>query len=146
MVEQEVLEELKIVEDVSHSLNVYALDELITEDEINEALGIMSGLCQKYRHIHVELKSKVGDVYNERYPKYNVTVNKLIAFIKSAKNMIRILNKDIDLNKKNNDDKTLSLKENQEKEMLKSKEEFFNLKITQINDCRYFCYYKYSGN
>ena len=64
MVEQEVLEQLKIVEDVSHSLNVYALDELSTEDELSDALGIMSGLSQNYRHIHVELKSKLGDAYN----------------------------------------------------------------------------------
>ena len=87
MVEQEVLEELEIVEGISHSLNVYALDELSTKDELSEALGIMSGLSQNYRHFHVELKSKLDDTNNERYSKYNVIVNKLIAFIKSAKNM-----------------------------------------------------------
>ena len=88
---QVVLEELKIVEDISHSLDLYKLDELLTEEETNEAVGILSGLSKDYRHVHVELKTTLGDDYVGKYPKYDVMSGKMNTYIKSAKSKIRVI-------------------------------------------------------
>ena len=74
---QVVLEKLKIKENVSHSFSFYGLDGLFTEEEINEAIRIMSGVGQSIRHIHVELRTMLGDNYAAKYPKYGSTSEKL---------------------------------------------------------------------
>ena len=109
---QVVLEELKIVEDISHSLDLYKLDELLTEEETNEAVGILSGLSKDYRHVHVELKTTLGDDYVGKYPKYDVMSGKMNTYIKSAKSKIRVIknenqeSKNLEVQKqKNYDDK-----------------------------------------
>ena len=114
-----VLEELKIIEDINHNLSFYDLNGLFTEEEIKEATRIISGLCQSFRHIHVELRTMFGDNYAEKYPKYGVNFDKLTDFIKSAKTKLR---NEIQASKMSN-----------ETESLKFEFELLNQKIIQIN-------------
>ena len=54
--EKSVLE-LQIDEDISESLLIFAAADLETEHEVSEGLEVISELSQKYRHVHVELKT-----------------------------------------------------------------------------------------
>ena len=64
------LEELKIVEDIKLNCDLYKLEDLFSEEEISEAIDIISNLFTSYRHFHVELKQLLGDDYEVKYPTY----------------------------------------------------------------------------
>ena len=86
---QVALEVFNIIEDISHILPFYDLDSLFTEEEIKEAIGIISGLGQSFRHIHDEFSIILWDNYVAKYPKNDSTPDKLTDFIKSAKAKFR---------------------------------------------------------
>ena len=52
------IEELKLEEDINHAFHIYTLGDLVTQSEIEEGIDIVSDLCQKFRHLHVEIKTK----------------------------------------------------------------------------------------
>ena len=116
MATDEKIVEMKIVADIKYTLGVYTLEDLISGDDIEEGLTVISGLGQQFRHIHVELKNKLGNDYETQYPEYNKTLEDLAEFRKSAKTKLRI----------NRQDK--------EKEALKIEEEFLYLKIKQLQN------------
>ena len=63
---EEIVMENKIREDTNHTLRIYTLAELTSEEEILEGLGVVDDLCRKFRHSHVELKNSLtnySDVY-----------------------------------------------------------------------------------
>ena len=71
-----VVEELKIQEDIRHSLEIYAdVATYDTKEEIDEGVVTMNDISRAYRHIHVELKSELEpDEYVQKYPDYEKTV------------------------------------------------------------------------
>ena len=81
-------DEKLLVEDINHSLEVFKLAELNTEEEIREAVGIISDLSSKYRHLHVALKD-LADDYVTSYPEYGKISLKLQTYIKSSRNSLK---------------------------------------------------------
>ena len=130
MAEKEAVESLKIEGDINHSLSIYVLEDLYTEDEVDEGIRVISSLCQEYRHIHVELRTKLGETYKEQYPKYDEIVGGLIKFIKSAKSKLRNLRESAE---KRVEEKT-NLEQEKEINALKFEEELLALKISQVED------------
>ena len=57
-----VVEELKVSEDIRHDYELYNPVNLITEDEIHEAIDMIRDGGQRFRHVHVELKKHLGEV------------------------------------------------------------------------------------
>ena len=53
--------ELKICEDLRHIFRIYQVDELESDEELNEAFECISETSQKYRHVHVPLIGKNED-------------------------------------------------------------------------------------
>ena len=47
-------DEKLLVEDINHNLEVLKLDELNTENEIHEAVGIITDLCSRFRHVMLD--------------------------------------------------------------------------------------------
>ena len=84
-----VIEECKIMEDINHSLSLYVLSELYSEEEIKEALADVLHLSQKFRHVHVELNALLGDDYAKKYPLYENTFERLMQYVKEAKGKLR---------------------------------------------------------
>ena len=117
----EILNELKISEDIRHSLNIFVIDYLDTEEDINECLDIISDLSQKYRNAHVVLKNKLSDAYNSQYPNYNDTLGDLTNFIKNARKLLKSARQ---VKSKTQAD--------QDKDALKVEEDVLNLKIDQL--------------
>ena len=70
MDDEEILNELQISEDSGTLWIFLFIDDLDTEEDINEGLNIISDLSEKYRHVHMALKNKLSDAYNSRYPNY----------------------------------------------------------------------------
>ena len=120
---QDVLDELKVTEDIKHTLDIYDLDDLMTEEEIREASGIVSDLCQKYRHVHVNLKYKLGNGYEAQYPNYGNIVEQLKKFGRSAKIKLREKTQEV-----------LVCEKTKEKEALKIEAEFLDQKIDRLNN------------
>ena len=54
------VKEMQICDDLDEAFTLYALKELVTEDEISEGLDHISDLFKEYRHIHVDLKERFG--------------------------------------------------------------------------------------
>ena len=103
------IEELKIVEDISHNLALYKLEDLCTEEEIKEAVDVISELGQSYRHVHVELKSVLGETYEDKYKKYEDISSKLFLWTKSAKEKLRDKRNECQENKNSKTTKNLKI-------------------------------------
>ena len=83
--EKSVLE-LQIVEDISESLLIFSVVDLDTEKEVSEGLEVVSDLSQKYRHVHVELRTLMGEeAYAEKYGDYAKRCETLREYVKSAR-------------------------------------------------------------
>ena len=103
---QEQVNELKLREDIKHALRVYPVDELETETEILEFLGVLNELSQKFRHFHIDLENKLGlENYSKSYPDHekvserlyeNITKGrKLLKFVRNASKEEEISKKDV---------------------------------------------------
>ena len=88
------IEELQIEEDISEAFHIFDLNDLDTEKEITEGVEQISELGQKYRHVHVELKSEMGETeHAESYAeKYSSRCQSIREYIKTARLMIKNLN------------------------------------------------------
>ena len=95
MENQEILSDLKLMDDTKLSLNIYVIEELETADDISEGIDVMSTLSQNYRHLHVELNNKLGNNYVEQFPNYNEHLTTLTNYIKSAYRKLRTLRQDV---------------------------------------------------
>ena len=89
MENQEILSDLKLMDDIKHSLNIYVIEELETADDISEGIDVMSTLSQNYRHLHVKLNNKLGNNYVEQFPNYNEHLTTSTNCIKSAYRKIK---------------------------------------------------------
>ena len=126
MENQEILSDLKLMDDINHSLNIYTIEELETADDINEGIDVMSS--QNYRHLHVELNNKLGNNYVEQFPNYNEHLTTLINYIKSAYRKLRTARQDV---KKKEVETGREEEVEERKEELKVEEELLNLKVKQ---------------
>ena len=117
--------ELKICGDVKHAFDTYVLDELLSEDEINESVWAMADLSQQFRHIHIELRSKFGEEYDAKYPGYDAFLARVTNFIKSLKSKVRVLKQE---------EKVTVLET--EINALKIEGGFLDLKVKQLLDTR----------
>ena len=115
--------ELKICGDVKHAFDTYVLDELLSEEEINESVWAMADLSQQFRHI--ELRSKFGEEYEAKYHGYDAFLARITNFIKYLKSKIRGLKQE---------EKVTVLET--EKNALKIEGEFLDLKVKQLLDTR----------
>ena len=84
------IDELKFREDINHSLKMYVVEDLDTEEDVREGLNIINDLSKKFRHCHVELKSGLEN-YAEVYPDYDKISDKLILFVKKAKKRLNVV-------------------------------------------------------
>ena len=64
-----VFEEKLVVEDINHTLDIYKLDDLLSESEVQEAVGIINDLSSRYRHVHVAI-SDLDENYDTNYPNH----------------------------------------------------------------------------
>ena len=94
------VQELQVVGDIKHSLELYDLEDLVTEREISEGMSALSELGKSYRHLHVELKSQLGTDYEEKYPRYGKIHDDISTYLKAAKLKLRGLDVTSDLSKK----------------------------------------------
>ena len=83
------LEELKIVDDLDHNLALYKVEDLSSEEELSEGIGVISKLGQCYRHVHVELKAHLKENHGVSYPKYDQKLKMITTYLKDARTKIR---------------------------------------------------------
>ena len=122
-----VLEELKLMEDIRHDFNLYNPDDLVSYEETAEALGVISVSGQKYRHLHVTLKSKLDDEeYDVKYPKYDENLGKITKFSKTLKEKLRDLRDEEGKAKIARDDNAV---DQVRKKELEVEEDVLNLKV-----------------
>ena len=68
---EDLTEELRIRDDIFHSINVFDPDDLITGEEINEGMVFISEPSKTIRYIHVKvIKNLPAEQYGVRYPDY----------------------------------------------------------------------------
>ena len=79
------LKELKVRGDIQEIFDTCAGDDLETVDEITENLEEMNRLGKEYRHIHIELKSLMGDEYASAYANYHDFLDRIRTFISNEK-------------------------------------------------------------
>ncbi len=88
--------ELTIVDDIDHNLALYDINELSSEEEIKEAIKIISELFKDYRHVHLKLNQLLDKKYDENYPKFLTTHTKVNAYLKLLQSKLRNKKSDIE--------------------------------------------------
>ena len=86
-------DEKLLVEDINHNLEVLKLDELNTENEIHEAVGIITDLCSRFRHIHVGLRES-DENHATNYPEYGTISTKLQTYDKASRLRLKTIRED----------------------------------------------------
>ena len=86
-------DEKLLVEDINHNLEVLKLDELNTENEIHEAVGVITDLCSRFRHVHVGLR-ELDENHATNYPEYGTISTKLQAYIKTSRFRLKTIRED----------------------------------------------------
>ena len=84
-----VFKEMTIVDDIDHSLELFNLQDLSSEDEIKDVIKIISELFKDYRHVHLKLKQILEEKYDESYPKADVTHTKVNTYLKLLQSKLR---------------------------------------------------------
>ena len=89
-----VFEEKLVVEDINHTLDIYKLDDLLSESEVQEAVGIINDLSSRFRHVHVAI-SDLDENYDTNYPNHAAFDKEINDFIRSARARVRELRRDV---------------------------------------------------
>ena len=127
MDEDLVLVELRIKEDLKHSLEVYALEDLYCEEDINEGSKAISELCSDLRHVHVTLKSELDANYTERYPDYPELNERCTKYLKDANLKAKIVRN------VGSAGRTFEA-QNEQQEMAKVSKEVVEMKLSQLRN------------
>ena len=90
--EEKKLLELQIFDDIQDIYDTHILDELDGLEELEDVLAEVSMLTKKFRHIHVELKYRLGNDYNDSYPEFDKRLEGLRKYTTSVKQKIKLLN------------------------------------------------------
>lgn len=86
------LEERKIRENVSHTKQVYPIDELDSESEVREFIRSMDELGQRFRHVHLELRDELGvDIYSAKYADFVDFSEKIYEDLRRARKQLKIV-------------------------------------------------------
>lgn len=129
---QEQVDELKLREDIKHALRVYPLDELETETEILEFLGVLNELSQKFRHFHIDLQNKLAlENYSELYPDYEKVSEKLYENIKKGRKQLKIVR---NASKEEEISKNGVVNNEQQLKMYLVEVDFLDKKVSQFQD------------
>ena len=76
------------------TLNIYNLPDIDTIDELTESIEQINDLGKQFRHIHVELKSIMGEQdYAEAYIQYQTITEGVRNFVKKAKAKLKNVRK-----------------------------------------------------
>ena len=89
--EEKKLLELQIFDDIQDIYDTHALDGVDGLEELEEVLEEISLLTRKFRHIHVELKFRLGEGYAASYPQFDKRLEGLRQYTNSVKQKIKIL-------------------------------------------------------
>ena len=86
---EDVLSEKQLREDIDHALEIYAIEDCVTVDEINEGVTEILRLGKEFRHIHVRLKIVLQRDYETHYPDYKANLLKIIGYVKESRTKLR---------------------------------------------------------
>ena len=76
--------ESQLVGDIKHSLALFALKDLESQDEIAEGISVITQLGKEFRHLHVELQSQLGKEYEGKFLHYTDTDAKINKYLRDA--------------------------------------------------------------
>ena len=83
------LEQLKVLDSLNFHLALNNVDDLLSAEECKGAVSTVTELYNRYRSVHVELQSLLGDNYQAEYPRVNVKNDEVTNYLKTVKNLIR---------------------------------------------------------
>ena len=135
-----VIEEAKIREDIEHNLKLYAVDDLETEEEIREGIELINNLGQSFRHVHVDLKTKIPE-HKNTYHDYGEISKKSIEYVKAARHKMKAkrlaeekCQEEKERVQKEEEERLRLEVEDEERKVLKVEENRLNLKISQFEN------------
>ena len=118
MADKIILREERVREDIHHSLELYAIEDSATPEELDEGIAQISLLAKDFRSVHVELQEILQGSYNEQYADYKTKLDRLTDFVKRSRKKKRTLLRDTAL---------------PDLEVILGEEELIAYKISQLN-------------
>ena len=91
MADDLIRKEKGLREDLAHTLDIYAIADAVTTDELDEGIAQISLLAKEFRSVHVDLREVLQDSYCDKYPGYQKNLNTLTDFIKESRKRKRLL-------------------------------------------------------
>ena len=127
--DREIMSEAKIATDINEFFIVFDLNDLSSDEEIYESLDSASQYSKLYRDIHTELKLKLKDDYDVKYPDYDKITENLRNYMKDAKRKVRVLKGEAEESRQN-ELKLLKIEQKEERRAsLQSEYDFFVSKL-----------------
>ena len=127
--DREIMSEAKIATDINEFFIVFDLNDLSSDEEIYESLNSASTYSKLYRDIHTELKLKLKDDYDVKYPDYDKITENLRNYMKDAKRKVRVLKGEAEESRQN-ELKLLKIEQKEEQRAsLQSEYDFFVSKL-----------------
>ena len=124
--------------DADDLMSSYTLDELCSEEDLQEFLTKAETIKQEFRRVHSQLQDADGDNFQARYPYYEDQLSKLSHLFKEASKKLSDLRK---VNKANADlreFKRMNLQVEKEKLRAHSDRGFFVKQVQwQLEDCKW---------
>ena len=94
------MSEAKVAVDINEFFLVFDLNDLTSDGEIYESLDSASKYSKSSGDVHTELKLKLKDNYNVKYPDYEKIVENLRIYIENAKQKLSALKKEAEEGRK----------------------------------------------
>ena len=91
MADELIRREKGLREDLVHTLDIYAIADAVSVDDLNEGIEQITKLAKDFRSVHVDLREVLEDSYQEKYPEYQKNLDALTDFIKESRKRKRIL-------------------------------------------------------
>ena len=88
MADELILREKRLREDILHSMELYAIEDSATAEELDEGIAQISILAKDFRSVHVDLQEALQGTYNEKYSDYKTKLDRLTNFVKKIFVMI----------------------------------------------------------
>ena len=87
--------EKQLRDDINENLNLYALQDLDTADDVLEGLDLITDLSKNFRHLHVELEESLAEQYQVQYgDKFTSTMEKVRRYQSEAKTKVKHLRRE----------------------------------------------------
>ena len=91
MADELILREKRLREDILHSMELYAIEDSATAEELDEGISQISVLAKEFRSVHVGLQEALQGTYNEKYSDYKTKLDRLTNFVKKSREKKRSL-------------------------------------------------------